>query len=795
MMIKRMLKFALPALLFAAGASAFAAEEGETTTTGPVTLKDGTKVTWDAFASAVNNPTSVSTEVDSTALKTARKNYYDALNAQKVAPDTLEARTNALDAVKLRYKAANDSLQDFKDQRDNMSEAQKYTTGPIGWLKTIQTKATTFQTYFNKYYSSQGTQNKTDGSISYYTSGSDRWGYNLYISFSGAPAGSTGWEENKDVETFDNAIYGKTFSNVYLYLGQTNGVDNYPSNDGSYVLTYNGQSSTIANTIVSAISTLAKEDGYYEQTPTTTYQNLLTDISNKTKWVSKLAEVQSKLESQVTAAQNAVTNATANVTSTKAIFDEALSDYNKRVEEAKGAINKYYDVKITEDITVSTPITTTFTGTIDAGDNIITIENLPAGTTYLFSNFKGAHLDNAIINGLFAQGGNYNNVAAWRGENGIYYNTDGQGSTVNDLGKLAFDNRNLKFFGAELANNKIVKWSTASQVYDITLYEPNATTQFYTNIENGVFVNNPIEGFSTNALFESQTNDFGSINNVIFNKTCANLVIKDKQTFYSPYDFTATNVSVVRTLNAGYNTVCLPFELKKSNFATNDILCTYDKETTDKFWFTKVATSIPANTPVLMYLNANTDLSLSGVTIKQTPNTDLIFEYDKSNEDKSSALGFFKNITAGEIKGESNAYKVYGLQGGAGASADGAGAKFNPAGTATFGAFRMVIKSEIATKSGAPLMARGIAIVDEKGIEVNVGEWSGIEFVDMEASSLEVKGGQGEIIITTDANYGMQTVYALDGKAVATVDVVEGTNTVSVQSGVYVVMGQKVLVK
>ena len=416
----------------------------------------------------------------------------------------------------------------------------------------------------------------------------------------------------------------------------------------------------------------------------------------------------------------------------------------------------------------------------------------------MFSNFRNAHLANAIINGRFAQNGAFNHVAVWRGTNGTYYDEDGVAvGTINNIGQLAYQVRDLEFFGANIADKKLVAWSTDSKVYDITAYQTDATTQFYTNIADNKFVNNPLSDLPVNTFYESKTNDFGNIANVIYNKTCANVEINDKNAFYCPFDITATNVTIKgRSLNKGYNTVCMPFELnrQKLGLGADDLLCVFDVETAEKFWFTKVAGTIAANTPALIYLNeAISELSLSGVTIKQTE-ADQLVEYEGSANDKSAAYGLFKNATADEIRGASQAAKVYGLQGG---NTD--NPKFNPAGTANFGAFRMVIASEIAGEQaamGAPLAARSIGIVDEKGIEINVGgNLSGVEIVDMEASALDVKGGQGEIIITTDANYGLQTVYSIDGKAVATVEVVEGTNTVNVQSGLYIVMGQKVMVK
>ena len=97
-------------------------------------------------------------------------------------------------------------------------------------------------------------------------------------------------------------------------------------------------------------------------------------------------------------------------------------------------------------------------------------------------------------------------------------------------------------------------------------------------------------------------------------------------------------------------------------------------------------------------------------------------------------------------------------------------------------------------EAAAQAAPRGIGIVDEKGVEIT-GDLSGIGSVNADASSLTIAGGQGEIIITSDADYGKVEIYAVDGKLAAVANVIVGTTTVDVQKGLYIVMGKKVLVK
>ena len=88
-----------------------------------------------------------------------------------------------------------------------------------------------------------------------------------------------------------------------------------------------------------------------------------------------------------------------------------------------------------------------------------------------------------------------------------------------------------------------------------------------------------------------------------------------------------------------------------------------------------------------------------------------------------------------------------------------------------------------------------LAILDEKGIEITDDIITGVKNVAEETSSLNIAGGQGEIVITSDADYGKVEVYTMAGGVAAVADVMAGTTSVSLQKGIYIVMGKKVMVK
>lgn len=60
-------------------------------------------------------------------------------------------------------------------------------------------------------------------------------------------------------------------------------------------------------------------------------------------------------------------------------------------------------------------------------------------------------------------------------------------------------------------------------------------------------------------------------NNIVANGNCANLVLTNAQSFATPEDFKATNVSITRQVYPGKNTLCLPFYVSKEDLGAQAI--------------------------------------------------------------------------------------------------------------------------------------------------------------------------------------------------------------------------------
>ena len=278
------------------------------------------------------------------------------------------------------------------------------------------------------------------------------------------------------------------------------------------------------------------------------------------------------------------------------------------------------------------------------------------------------------------------------------------------------------------------------------------------------------------------------------NNTCENVVITDGQDFFCPVDVTAAAISYNREFKKGMNSVCLPFAVTTKSFEGVTALSTYDREEENKFWFNSVAGTVNANTPLLVICGDNggeLNVTADNTVIKKTADNQIAKGSTASNG--STSYGTFKKVSADEFNGAFNASTIYGLQGG-----EFHPAKVNGSNTATFPAFRMVVASATAATTAAP---RHVGIVDEFGVDItenllgsdnnNVAAIDGVEA----GEAMSIVGGFGVITFTSAEDYGYVNVYSLDGKVAAAAEVVAGTTTVNVAKGLYIVEGQKVLVK
>ncbi len=522
----------------------------------------------------------------------------------------------------------------------------------------------------------------------------------------------------------------------------------------------------------------------------------------------------STAKSEVDAAQKDVDDAEDAVEAAEA--DEAV--YQKKVETAQSEFNEadaalksaqdasnanalaalkaaYQNVTLTADITVEESIGSTYnyTGTINGRGHVI---NLASGVN-LCHEFSGT-LNKVAINGTLADiitTTRLYDVAVWTGSTGRYYDDSAAKTDKLTFSQVGYAAR--EYFGVNFTDKQLVALADDTKVYNLTVYTPTSTDKNQYVVINKDNTLSDAKGAFTipvNMFAQSADPDIAGkgLANVYYgeNNECDLVKITDKTSFYCPAELHSAKVDYTsRTFKAGKNSVCVPFDLNPSDFPEGTSICRYDTEENGKFWFTYVQETIPANTPALVILpEGAADFTLDiidGTTILATDESQIM-------QDKNSlAYGLFKNANPGEILGEHMAYQIYALT---------KKGTFAYAGdNVALPALRMVIYTPIATPAGPMSAPREIRIHDENGIditdEVIRGDHSGIDDVNSDASELSIVGGKGEITINADADYGKVDVYSVDGRKVAVVDVVPGTNSVNVNGGLYIVMGKKVLVK
>ena len=883
MKINKMLKLTLSALLLAASSSAYA-QEGAV-----VRLKDGQTVTWQAFATAINDPSTIQSgtvpEEIQTALtnaqngvKTANENVTAAQTAYTEAQSLAKSATESLAAAVLAYNEAQSKVDGWNAQveakekeRSNYNDIlnqcgtnlqqynakltqldrelaklpQKTVTTPVGWLNTIYEAAKTDAQAMRDYIETGEVKNIKISYKSTYTTIANKKRYTFYIFFGAKPDNS--YTEVNTTEDFTNVLYPETEINIttaYVYLGSE-----YTANSGRLSISVPADYTAILTNAVEAITPLTTNPDYSENKTVyedqekadslnreiaTVEQQIATTNATISETNTSLTEVRNAintLNEQINSytlpqegketsqlqdlqkaqqdAQAAKTQADTDVTNAKTALDDAktaLTEANTTLTAAQDAYNKaladvnasaldnYKQVSLTGSVTADVQINN-YDGTIIGNGNVITLSNIDA----LFNVF-GGNLSNIAVNGKITHTKgtkvNVSDVAYWmdNSKSGVFY-----GENINDkaeftsIGALGYKVRN-NIFGVDFINGTgaLTKFSEDTKVYNITMYQPSTTNSFkyYVNLKDGKFYSNGAEiTLEPNAFIKSESADIEGMDNVIINgNECANVVITDKKPFFAPFEIQAENVTYNRTFTPGFNTVCLPFNLSKDLDSNIGGVFEYDAETAEKFWFTMIDGSIPANTPALLNTTAGfNDLILNKITIAATPKTQLT-EGGSANDGLSKSHGTFKSVNAGEFLGQSQAEKVYGLKVGT--------STFEPAGAnANFPAFRMVISSELAAQNNTLRTPRQLGIRDSKGIEITDQFTTGIESVQADASSLNVTTGVNEIIITSEAYYGKVNIHSIDGKLVTVANVTAGTTTVNVNSGIYIVLGKKVMVK
>ena len=226
--------------------------------------------------------------------------------------------------------------------------------------------------------------------------------------------------------------------------------------------------------------------------------------------------------------------------------------------------------------------------------------------------------------------------------------------------------------------------------------------------------------------------------NVVKDGTCANLVLDDTKSFMVNEDFQATKVTLNRSVNAGNNTMCLPFfvskeEMKAANIAIFKEIQENKAENKSVVTFEKV-NEVNANVPFVANYN-------EAVTK---------FTFANKRVAKTEGLGktFVGTYTPGSATGK------YGLTN---------KNTFQKGGTnATTKAFRAFL--ELPEGSGAKTLS----------LDFTDGETTGIEDTTISFNNKGVK------------------VYSLQGNLIATAS---SMSELHLNNGIYIINNKKIIIK
>ena len=244
---------------------------------------------------------------------------------------------------------------------------------------------------------------------------------------------------------------------------------------------------------------------------------------------------------------------------------------------------------------------------------------------------------------------------------------------------------------------------------------------------------NAMRGDHKNILvYADEAND--DAENVVKGGTCANLVLDDTKSFMVNEDFQATKVTLNRSVNAGNNTMCLPFWVNKEDMKAESI-ATFKEKAENKSVVTFVKVDhVEANVPFIAnYNEAVTEFTFANKGVAKT-------------EDLGTT--FIGTYTPGYMEGK------YGLTTDNTFKKGGAGAKTK--------AFRAYL--ELPEVSGAKTLS----------LDFTDGETTGIEDATISFGNKGVK------------------VYSLQGNLIATAS---SMSELHLSNGIYIINNKKVIIK
>ncbi|MDE7438742.1 MAG: hypothetical protein K2M93_09695, partial [Muribaculaceae bacterium] len=569
-----------------------------------------------------------------------------------------------------------------------------------------------------------------------------------------------------------------TFDKVY----STSSYGGYSNRDAAYsdYSYYNRLASTASSNKSNAQTKLNAAQTNYNNT-----QAVITTLTNQ---INGYTKVQSGKTESEQSRMRRVADET-KVAYEQAIIDEieATLELNDILEAYRKSIDRYQSITLADDVDASVPLGTYY-GTINGDGHTL---NVKESAEDIFSDFHGT-LINVAINGEITDiDAKLQNVAYWNGKtNGFYSDETGEKTSYNDLGELGFNVR--KHFGVDFTNNVLLSLTPTNKdrkVYNLTLYNSMFQTESgYYQITSdrklinamGDIVDVPVNRFVLSATSDvddiAVPNVFYSANENIYMSNHVEIDLNGEN-FFCPENITAKKVTLKGNIptHNGRAGICFPFALKQEYFANGTSLCTFNKDNGTSFVFTKVASDIPAHTPVLIFSkqsNVSIDLSEAEmIHIAQTVSNFVISGRDMPN---SRSYGILEPFNAQSIEAieEHDECTVFALREGI----------FSPTHPDNYSMFStlddieyydyepkikpfcmMVSTMKNEAYSDNACAPRYVSVVDEFGKEIM--NTSGIDCVEAPTGTFEVIRGDGEIIVNSDSDRGMMEVYDLMGRA------------------------------
>ena len=406
-----------------------------------------------------------------------------------------------------------------------------------------------------------------------------------------------------------------------------------------------------------------------------------------------------------------------------------------------------------------------------------------SGSSYTVYNSKGTEAD---VDGNIV--GTYSNIydnADLRKEFGVNVKT----------GEVSMDSKYRLY--------EVKAYSDAKKAGERRLVNIGANGEITTHSSNAWTVGNGAFYYVTNT--DAATDIFANVDaadavaNVVYtidgtSWNCKKAVVSNsaETAIYIHEAFNAETVSYDRTFNVAAgnaSTICLPFAVSESNLATvigeGGKLLQFNKveENGDNrtYWFKYVSNGMEANQPYILQFGNSVNgkvFNLNNVDFVATGSGSTTALEQSMEGVGASLCGTFKKQSASEL--EAGRYSIYGFQN---------GEFVRMTGETRFLPTRAYVRREgyIPTESSAKSYKMGI-------LDENDNDVTAIASVEKAADKFSVKGGNGVITVNADKAQAVK-VYTAGGALVKSEAVAAGETSISVAAGLYIVNGNKVVVK